>query len=229
MTSLVSLILDWMIILCSFSSWLSMAVFCLTYRQRTNCIFLPNAITSKSYKEEMPWPHALCSLPQTNASNNRFTGISNAQPGVRGMCGKWGATKRYLGDGDAFPVAHGNDFIKGKYEVKGRIQDAFLVHWVHVLRYNLGQQPQRLQILQDVAALVRDQEEVQCLQARWQAIDTHVSVMVRLSFQHAIKAGKYLWKAEVLVLLDPMTCGQSTGNQIWECVMILLQIIAIIW
>lgn len=31
MTSLVSLILDWMIILCSFSSWLSIAVFCLTY------------------------------------------------------------------------------------------------------------------------------------------------------------------------------------------------------
>ena len=53
----------------------------------------------------------------------------------------------YLSDSDAFSVSHGYHFIKCKDEIEGIGRDALLVHWVHILWQDLGQQSECFQIL----------------------------------------------------------------------------------
>ena len=59
-------------------------------------------------------------------------------------------------------VAH---LIEGEEQLEGRLADALLVQAGHVLGHDLGQQPQRLEVLQDVARLVRDEQQVQRLRS----------------------------------------------------------------
>mmetsp|Transcript_40248 Transcript_40248/g.104177 ORF Transcript_40248/g.104177 Transcript_40248/m.104177 type:complete len:594 (-) Transcript_40248:31-1812(-) len=65
---------------------------------------------------------------------------------------------------DVLLEAVADDLVEGKEQLKRRARDRLLLQRLHVHRHHLGQQPQRLQVLQDVALLVRHQQQVQPLQ-----------------------------------------------------------------
>ena len=64
-------------------------------------------------------------------------------------------------------VAERDDLIESKQELKRGPDDALLVHWrQHVLWEHLRHQAQRLEVLQDIASLVGDQQQVHALSDR---------------------------------------------------------------
>ena len=69
-----------------------------------------------------------------------------------------------LADGHVLLVAQGDDLVECGQQLERGGADALLVHRrQHVLGEHLAEQAQRLQVLQDVAGLVGDQQQVQAL------------------------------------------------------------------
>ena len=57
------------------------------------------------------------------------------------------------------PVSQLDDFIKGKDDFKGLLDDRFFLHILAVFGHNAPQQPQCLQIFYNVARAVGDQHQ----------------------------------------------------------------------
>ena len=69
----------------------------------------------------------------------------------------------HLGQGHVLPVAEADDLVKRLQDLEARQEDVVLVQRVALVAHRAGQEMQRVNVLQDVGVLRRDEDHVQIL------------------------------------------------------------------